>query len=201
MAEAMLNPEGSIDPIDQLQHAIDQTGRIVSGIRPDQADLPTPCPDWDVQRLAEHVVRDLRMFTARAGGAEWKEETPSLSPDEWADVYQDSADALVGAWRDGGPLDQVVKLPFGEVPKAWFVGQQLSDVIVHGWDLAVATGQSTEFDQGLAATALDWGRTNLKPEYRGRDFGPEVDVPAEAPAMDRLVGFFGRNPSWAPPAG
>jgi uncharacterized protein (TIGR03086 family) len=198
VSEARQDPQESVDPIDRLERAIDQTGRIVDGLRPDQANVPTPCAGWDVKDLAQHVVRDLRMFTARAAGEAWEDQTPSLDPDQWNEAYRTSADQLIDEWRDSGPLDEVIELPFGKVPRAWFVGQQLSDVIVHGWDLARSTGQAPRFDDDAVVAALEWGRANLRPEYRGKDFGPQVEVPEDAPALDRLVGFFGRDPSWVP---
>ena len=87
----------------------------------------------------------------------------------------------------------------GEVPATWILGQHVADVVVHGWDLAKATGQSTDLDPELGQFALDWAKESLKPEFRGdeesgRSFGPEVPVAADAPLYDRLAGFFGRNP-------
>jgi hypothetical protein len=80
--------------------------------------------------------------------------------------------------------------------------REAADLVVHGWDLAKATGQSTELDPEIGQLALDWGRENLPPELRGDVFGPEVSVPEDAPLHDRLVGFFGRDPDWTPsPAG
>jgi hypothetical protein len=78
-------------------------------------------------------------------------------------------------------------------------GQQIADLAVHGWDIAKATGQPTDLDPEVGQLALDWGRENLKPEFRGdeasgRSFGPEVAVAADAPLYDRLAGFFGRDP-------
>jgi uncharacterized protein (TIGR03086 family) len=84
--------------------------------------------------------------------------------------------------------------PLGDVPATWVLGQHLSNMAVHGWDLARATGQSTAGDEEVGQAALDWGRQNLKPEYRGNSFGPEVSVPESAPVYDRLAGFFGRTP-------
>jgi len=65
---------------------------------------------------------------------------------------------------------------------------------VHAWDLAQATGQSTELGLELAEDALAWGRENLKPQFRGQAFGPEISVAQNAPVYDRLAGFFGRTP-------
>ena len=92
-------------------------------------------------------------------------------------------------------MEQTIRLPFGEFPATWRIGQQIADLAVHGWDIAKATGQPTDLDPEVGRFALDWGRENLKPEFRGdeasgRSFGPEVAVAGDAPLYDRLAGFF-----------
>jgi uncharacterized protein (TIGR03086 family) len=186
------------DPVARLSRAVDQTGAIISGIRPDQAALPTPCSQWDVSALVDHVVEDVRQFTVRASRGTSDQPEASAIGDDWTGAYREAADSLLKAWRREGALDGTVELPFGEGPAAWFVDLQTADLLVHGWDLAKATGQSTGIDPELGKSALEWGRENLRPEFRGDRFGPEVPVPEEAPLQERLVGFFGRDPDWTP---
>ncbi len=187
------------DPIDQLSRAVDQTEAIISRIRRDQATLPTPCSSWDVRALINHVVaQDLRQFTERASGGGSRELDVGDIGENWIGAYREAAEQLLGAWRRPGALEGTVKLPFGEFPRTWFVGQQIADLVVHGWDLAKATGQPTELDPELGQLALDWGRENLRPEFRGRDFGPEVPVTEDAGLHERLAGLFGRDPDWIP---
>lgn len=76
----------------------------------------------------------------------------------------------------------------------------LAEYIVHGWDLAVASGQAVSLRDADAAIALAALRPLLKPEYRGEAFGPEVPVPAGTPPVARLVAFMGRDPAWTPPS-
>jgi uncharacterized protein (TIGR03086 family) len=183
-----------MDQLDQLSKAVDQTEGVISRISGDQAELPTPCESWDVDDLIGHVVDDLHRFTARAAGSENGGPADQSTSDDWVGTYREAADGLLSAWQRDGALDRTVKLPFGDVPATWFVGQQLADLLVHGWDLAKATGQATDLDPELGEAALDWGRENLRPEFRGKEFGPEVPVPDEAPLYDRLAAFFGRDP-------
>jgi uncharacterized protein (TIGR03086 family) len=72
---------------------------------------------------------------------------------------------------------------------------------MHDWDLARATGQPAELDPALAEHALRWSRGMLRPEFRGpgKAFGVEVPVPDDAPAYERLAGWFGRDPGWTSP--
>jgi uncharacterized protein (TIGR03086 family) len=183
------------DLVQQLARAIDRTESIISRIRSDQAELPTPCSSWDVEALVSHVVGDVRTFTARASRAEGKPDQSEIGGN-WTGAYREAADELLMSWGSEGALEGTIKLPFGELPPTWFLGQQTADLVVHGWDLAKATGQRVDFDDELTRFAPEWGMENLRPEFRGKDFGPEVPMPEDAPLIDRLVAFFGRDPDW-----
>ena len=185
--------------LDLLARTLAQTEAIVAHVRPEQATLPTPCASWDVRALVNHVVHDLRQFTVKVQGGEWDPEDVDLVGDDWAGAYRRGASSLLAAWRRPGALEQTVRLPSGELPATWRLGQQVADLAVHGWDIAKATGQPTDLDPEVGQFALDWGRENLRPEFRGdeasgRSFGPEVAVDGDAPLYDRLAGFFGRDP-------
>ena len=102
------------------------------------------------------------------------------------------------AWR-AADLDRLVTGPGGEAPLRFRADQQITELATHDWDLAKATGQvPAELDPALAEHALRWSRGMLRPEFRGPDkaFGVEVPVPDDAPAYDRLAGWFGRDPGW-----
>ena len=92
--------------------------------------------------------------------------------------------------------------PGGEAPLRARADQQITELAVHDWDLARATGQDLAgLDPALAEHALAWSRGMLRPEFRGPDkaFGVEVPVPDDAPVYDRLAGWFGRDPGWTSP--
>jgi uncharacterized protein (TIGR03086 family) len=189
------------DPLALLVRALDQTEAIIGGIRDDQQQLPTPCRSWDVSTLVAHLIHDLEAFTKRASG-----ETPSWSDPagiverSHIDAYQAGSAALVQAWRAAGDLSGTIEMPgMGKVAKRFPIDQQITELAVHGWDLAIATGQSTELDPEVGDTGLTWARTALRPEFRGSEdegkaFGPEIDVPQDAPLYERLAGFFGHRP-------
>ncbi len=191
------------DPIDDLTRAIDQTGDIIGRVDQEQGALPTPCRAWDLRTLVNHIVRDVRMFTASATESHWEPGDTDLIGNDWSGSYRNAAGSLLEAWGREGALQRTMKLRMGEVPATWSVGQQTADIIVHGWDVAKATGQSTELDPDLGQMSLDWGRQNLRQEFRGDEtngkmFGVEVSVAEEAPVYDRLAGVFGRDPNWTP---
>jgi len=181
------------DPFRLLARAIDQCGTLVASVRPEQAGLPTPCSEWDVRALVNHTVYDVQSFTAQISGAERGAPDADLLGADWAAAYRAASAALLAAWRQRG-IDGTLKTRIGEFPVAWAVGQHTADLAAHAWDIATATGQSTDLDPEVGREALDWARENLKPQFRGAAFGPEVEVPENAAVYDRLAGFFGREP-------
>jgi len=186
--------------VDALARALDQTGTVIAATGLDQGGLPTPCRSWDVRTLVNHIVYDARMFADTSQGLPRPPADEDLIGDDWNAAYDAASGELIELWRRPGATEGTISLPQGEIPRIWRVGQQLGNFAVHAWDVATATGQSTELDPEVGEIALAWGRENLKPEFRGEQgsgkvFGPEVPVPDDAPLYDRLAGFFGRDPS------
>lgn len=181
------------DPFRLLARAIEQCGAIVSRVRPEQAGQPTPCSEWDVRQLVNHTVHDVQSFTAALTGQERAAPEADLIGNDWSAAYRSAADALLVAWRKRG-VEGTVQGRIGEFAATWAVGQHTAALAVHGWDIATGTGQSTDLDPELGRVALDWARENLKPQFRGTAFGPEIEVPDNAAVYERLAGFFGRDP-------
>ncbi len=187
------------DPIDLLTRALDQTGALVAGIRPEQTTLPTPCRSWDVRALVQHLVTEVHRFAAVTGGHEHR---GGAADGDLSRAYRAAADTLLAAWRQPGALDRPHPAPWGEVSAAFSLDQQVTELAMHAWDLAKATGSSTDLDAEIGQRALGWGRENLRPEFRGDEadgfhVGPEVPVPDDAPLYDRLAAFGGRDPAFA----
>jgi uncharacterized protein (TIGR03086 family) len=183
-----------------LDRALDQVSGQLGRLAPEQYADPTPCPDWTVAALAEHLVVDLNRFTEAAQGQrpDWSSPAPHVEG-HWPAAFDQGAAALRAAWGEVDDLDALVSMRIGDVPRSFVLDQQLAEFAVHAWDLDRATGHSGQLDEELAESALAWARQTLKPEFRGegKPFGAEVTVPANAPATDRLAGFFGRDPDWA----
>ena len=190
------------DPVTLLSRALDQTGAIIVGIREDQHQLPTPCRSWDVSELLAHLVHGLGAFTERASGGtpSWNDPIAAVEG-SYVEAYRTGSAALIRTWRAAGDLSGTTEIPgMGEVAKRFPVDQQIAEIAVHGWDLAVATGQSRDLDPEIGDTAITWARATLAPGFRGSEdegkvFGPEVDVPDDALLYDRLAGFFGHRPT------
>jgi uncharacterized protein (TIGR03086 family) len=197
----MTGMTSNADTIALLERALDQTAGLIAPIDASQAGLATPCAGWDLRALVSHLAgQDLRNFlvSARGESADWQTPADEIG-DDWAAVFRDRAESLRAAWR-AADLDRLVTGPGGEAPLRLRADQQITELAVHDWDLAKATGQPTRLDPALAEHALRWSRQMLRPEFRGPDkaFGLEVPVPEDAPVYDRLAGWFGRDPGWTP---
>jgi uncharacterized protein (TIGR03086 family) len=189
MTDDQADAAGSPPDLDQLASAVKVTEGIVAGVRPEQANLPTPCPDFDVTQLRDHLVGYATNFADKATGVTPEADPTSVTAgDDPPAAYREASGRLLEGYRSGAK------------DNATPVGVVLMETITHGWDLATATGQGTPYSDEVVATALDACRGMLSPQYRGAGmpFGDEVEVPGTAPALDRLVGFMGRDPAWTP---
>lgn len=184
------------DPVDQLATALACTGTVIDAIGPDQWGSPTPCTDWNVTELVEHLV------TGNAGfEAALRHQPPApASTDGRADThpairYRQSIAGLVDAFSAPGVMDGLVTVPFGTVPGAVAANLRLTEALVHGWDLAQATGHPIiSFPEHLAEAALAFARANLGAIPPGRSpFAPPQPVADDAPAIDRLAACLGRT--------
>ncbi|HEV2371321.1 MAG TPA: TIGR03086 family metal-binding protein [Streptosporangiaceae bacterium] len=189
------------DSLALLESALDQTGAVIAAIDPSQAELATPCRDWDVRALVRHVTgQSLRNFAVTARGQEpdWQTPADELGED-WAGEFRTRAAELLAAWKAADP-EKLIEVPGGRrAPLRSRADQQIAELAVHAWDLAQATGQHADLDPAVAEHALDWSHQTMRPEFRGPDrwVDYEVVVPMSAPAYERLAGWFGRDPDWA----
>ena len=183
-----------------LQQTCASTERVVEGVAEDQLDLATPCTEWDVRALLNHLLGTFAL------GAALLSDTPpavdvapgevpatDLVGDDPLQAYRQAVERLLAA-AGGDALQRAHSTPLGEMPGAVLGGMTALDILVHGWDLAVATGQDATLDDALAEPALGFARETITDDSRASRIGPEVPVPADASATDRLVAYLGRRP-------
>ena len=182
---------------EQYRRALLRTGRIVLGVRPEDLSKPTPCRDWDVRLLLNHIIGGNHMFAevARGGRADPSGEMQDYTRPDPGTNYVTSADLVLAAWAQPGALERRCQMPFGDIPGSAAVSIHFLDIVVHGWDLARATAQDTTIEADLAAEALDISHGLMSPELRATGvFGPEIPMSDDDPLHDRLVAFMGRRP-------
>jgi uncharacterized protein (TIGR03086 family) len=190
-------PDATLTP---LVTALDGTGRLIGAVTGVQWDLPTPCPDWTVRRLVNHVVGGNRLTTRVLRGEPLppldqlgrRSHVDQLGSDP-ATAYRTSADELLAALGAPGVLDRTHTLPAGTLPGRAAVHLRTVEALVHGWDLARATSQPVPFPDELAHQELVFSRDLLGRLPEGRHpFAPSRPVADDAPAIDRLAALLGR---------
>ncbi len=187
-----------MEPIDQFDTIVPTLGDLVKGVRPDQLDNPTPCAKFQVRDLLGHFVGNIDSVADGFRGEPIPEQLvprPELLGDDPGKTY-DAVMADFGAViRSPGAMDQVLRVPFGDVPAPALVGFIAFDLMMHSWDLATATGQPYLPPDELVAEVDAFARQAVAPEWRDGDtFAAEVDPPADASPLERLVAFSGRQP-------
>lgn len=186
-----------MDPVARLRASIDQTRPIVAALSPAQHSMPTPCPDWDVRALANHLLGALVMFrdVATNGQADMAALEADMIGSDLAASYDTLSAAAVQAWSAAGKVDGAVNMPWGEMPGSLALQMVANDVLVHGWDLASSTGQTVSWDQPLAAETLEFATMMFaSPEIRAGSFDEPVAVDDTADAMTKLIACLGRKP-------
>jgi uncharacterized protein (TIGR03086 family) len=194
-------------PLEDLANALTGFRDLVEGVPDDRWSAPTPCPEWNVRELVNHMTGNNLFVSTLLRGK------PRPSPEELAAfrardflgsdpiaAFELSADELNAAFASPGALDRLIVMPIGTVPGAEVVGLRLTETVVHGWDLASATSQPTSFDEQQLTGALDFTRRtlgNLPPSNRA--FGPKMTARPDATLLQQLLALLGRDPAWKPP--
>jgi uncharacterized protein (TIGR03086 family) len=187
------------DPVTVYATALDGCGRRVAGVGPDDWHRPTPCADWDVRALVAHLVDENRWVPPLLAGRTIADVGDELAGDPLGDdpraAWAGSAAAAGEAVARPGALDVTTHLSFGDVPGGEYVMQLTADLLVHGWDLARATGGDERLDPGVVDAVATWF-DGMEAAYRDAGaIGPAVELPDGASAQDRLLARFGRDPN------
>lgn len=170
----------------------------VQDVDVDQWDQPTPCSEWDVQALVNHLVYEERWTKPLVDGKTIEEvgselDGDLLGDDPLAAVSAASAEA-VAAVDERAPAGGSVQLSFGETPIGEYVMQLTADHLVHGWDLAAATGANRILDPELVAAVSEWFATQEEMWREAGAIGPRSSATGD-PQSD-LLAAFGRDPNW-----
>jgi len=180
--------------------ACESTRAVVDRIGEADLDRPTPCADWTVGELLNHVVGTLHL------GRSLLDDVPpstAMMPGGLPDVdlldgdpgkaYRVGVEGLLAAARPEA-FTRMHQTPLGEMPGEILGGFTTLDIAVHGWDLAVATNQPAVLDEALASDVLAFARRTITTDTRAPRIGPEVAVDPSATTTSRLVAFLGRTP-------
>lgn len=204
-----------------LDPAAREVIRLLDGVTDDQLAGPTPCADTPVAALLDHLMGLSLAFTWAAnktgpdptGTGQGGDGQPggtgpagsaaaNLDP-QWRTVLPKRLFELVQAWREPAAWEGMTEAGGVTMPAEVMGVVALDELVLHGWDLAKATGQTFTCDPHSTAVVLAFTAESAKPENaanRAGLFGPVVDVAEDAPPLDRALGFAGRDPAWTHPS-
>ena len=180
-----------------LIRAVEQTGRIISSLGYGQLGLSTPCTEWNVRDVINHLISSLHMFSQGAMGAKFSLEefgVDRVKYDAAVSYAQEAAKLKIALGRPG-VMDQDWDLAFGSPDGHLAVAIAIIEFVAHGWDLARATNSKVELDPELAEVAL--ANAQMLTTQFGRQegvFADELKAPDDADAYQRLAAFVGRDP-------
>ncbi len=189
----------SYTSLSDLERALYQAHDVVSGVSASQFNGSTPCAEWNVKDLLNHMVGGALMFGMVTRGETFSDD-PDATDYTNGDVvssFDAARQSILAAWEEPGVEEREMHFPFATLPAEMAARVELMEVLIHTWDLAHATGQDALLDDSLAENVLGFAGALVPDESRsalGDPFGIVVEEPESAPPYVRLAGLMGRRP-------
>ena len=194
-------------PMAELGPAAKRMADLIEGVPDELLGAPTPCPEYTLGDLVDHVEGFALAFTAAA-----KKDTAGMTSgrasgdasrlgDDWRTRIPRHLAALADAWRDPAAWTGMTMAGGIDLPGELAGIIALDELVVHGWDVARASGQDFDQDRASLEAVFEFVKQFSgagQEAAREGMFGPEVAVPEAAPPLDRLIGLTGRDPNWSP---
>ena len=190
-----------------LRPAAREMTRLVNAVRDDQLGDPTPCPKYTLGDLLQHVRGLAEAFTAAgrkeqpSGGSQPPPQgDASLLSADWRGEITDWLGRLVDAWSDPAAWEGTAWIAGFEAPASAVGLTAANELVVHGWDVARASGQEILLDDAALSPSMEFVAMMSGPgsdEARGDAFGPALPVPVGATTLDEVVAGNGRDPAWS----
>jgi uncharacterized protein (TIGR03086 family) len=184
--------------VDLYTRAVNSFVDTVGAVGDDQWTAPTPCAEWNVRELVNHIVSEQLWSAPLFDGATIADVGDRFNGDLLGHDPRGSAieagTTATGAVAAPGAMDRIVHLSFGDTPAEEYVTQLLADHLIHGWDLAVGIGADRGLDPDTVAFLTPWFAEREELYRAGGAIGPRVEVGPEASDADRLLAGFGRDP-------
>jgi len=181
-----------MDATTALAQTNDLMNSVIGQLSADHREMSTPCTEWNVHEVLDHICSGCQSMAAGlqgqapAEGVDYLAEGPANG---WANAHA----ALTGA-ATPEILTAIHQMPFGEVPGEAAMSVIVADAVTHAWDVAKGAGVEAEISDDLAEFALATWKMVVPPEGRQGGFADVVPVPDDAGALDRLLGYTGRQP-------
>ena len=165
--------------------------QYITRVRANQWDVQTPCPDWNVQQLISHIVGSANRVPSVLGGTGYTSADDILGDDALA-AFDTITKTAITAFQAYGSMDQVVTSPAGESSAGNYTLGQANEMLVHGWDLAKATGQDTTMNADLLEMAYARAQRSRERLHKSPVWGDEADVAEDADTQAKFLAILGR---------
>lgn len=180
-----------------LEQAIAASRSTLVHVSADQLGGTTPCASWNVAELVNHMIGVLDFFASGATKEMSADAVENPADGDFLAAFDTAAARCISAYNTPGVAESMITLPFGTMPGSAVIGLAATDCFTHGWDVAKATGQSTDLDPVLAGQLLAGAHQSIQEAFRGADteapFGPVQQAPDDATGADQLAAFLGRS--------
>lgn len=175
----------------------DAVGTLMETVTNDQLSLPTPCTEFEVLDMLDHILLVMNRVAVIGNGGHWSDATAEQAAREsgHADAFRSAAHDVMAAWTDAAKLQNSYEVPWGAMPGGPVMLTYTAELATHGWDLATAIGADFTVDDRHLGGALAAAKM-LPEEGRGDDlipFDPVVDPGADAPVLLQIAGWMGRQ--------
>ena len=191
------------NPADLLGKATNHVKEVVAGIQQSQLSDSTPCSEWDVHGLINHLIGGLEFAAGSMAGnppniqlaAAVSSHIGEHDASNLSQAYRDEVDRVLELASQPGTLEKVASTPFGDMPMSQFLVGTWLDQFIHCWDLAKATGQDTTLEQELVDFAFPMLKSGFADMGRGAGFiAPEIALPDGVSRQDQMMAYMGRQP-------
>ena len=181
--------------------AMASAARIVNGVRAGQWHDPTPCTEWDLRVLVNHMTYEnlwaAELFPGRTMAEVGDRFEGDVVGDDPIGAFNRSVEGATAAVSAAGAMEAVCHLSFGDVPGSQYAEQLFAEMLVHGWDVAKASRQDAAMDTVLVDVGLPVAEEAMRMAAGSDALAAPVAV-ADAPAQTRLLALLGRRDDWAP---
>jgi uncharacterized protein (TIGR03086 family) len=188
-----------MDNVAMMKQVVASTDKVVKGTSSEQLGLSSPCAEWTVRDVINHITGGATMFAVCVEKGSVPDDllgklmAGDNLGDDYVGAWETASTRAIAAFDAPGALDKTVALPFGEMPAGVALNIAIFDVLTHAADIASATGQTID-DTALLDTALEVGHQMIGPELRTPGvFDAEQPAPDGASPMVQLLAFAGRK--------
>lgn len=186
-----------MDLVDLYRRSLQEFDARVQLIKDDQWDNPTPCTEWSVRDLVNHIVYEDRWTPPLMEGQTIEQVGDKFDGDllgsDPKGAWNDASGAALASVEAKGALDRTVHLSFGDTPASEYVKQLFNDHVIHAWDLARGIGADDELDVELVDALYSWAKDQEELLRASGAFGDHVPVPDGADTQTKLLAVMGRR--------